>query len=85
VEVDIILDSLAGRYTGQIRGRIISIDIESHPEFLTISTHGQSQADTLDLYLGNNTWGEGNSLINIENNVYSRDDIYGYFKLAKER
>jgi CubicO group peptidase (beta-lactamase class C family) len=85
LEVDINLDSLEGRYTGQIRGQIISVDIEAQPKSLIISTEGRSQADTLDIYLGNNTWGEGNSLIRIDDNVYSRDDIYGYFKLAKER
>ena len=85
LEVDINLDSLEGRYTGQIRGQIISVDIEAQPKSLIISTEGRRQADTLDIYLGNNTWGEGNSLIRIDDNVYSRDDIYGYFKLAKER
>jgi hypothetical protein len=85
MEVDINLDSLEGRYTGQIRGQIISVDIEAQPESLIISTEGRSQVDTLDIYLGNNTWGEGNSLIKIDDNVCSRDDIYGYIKLAKER
>jgi CubicO group peptidase (beta-lactamase class C family) len=84
VEVDINLDSLKGKYTGQIRGQIISVDIEAQPKFLIISTEGRSQVDTLEIYLGSNTWSKGNSLIKIENNVYSRDDVYGYFKLAKE-
>lgn len=85
MEVDVNLDSLAGRYTGQIRGQIISIDIEAQSNFLIISNEGLNQVDTLELYLGNNTWSEGNSLIKIMNNMYCRDDIYGYFKLDKER
>jgi CubicO group peptidase (beta-lactamase class C family) len=84
MEVDINLDSLEGRYTGQIRGQIISVDIEAQPKSLVISTEGRSQVDTLKLYLGRNTWSVDNSLIKIENHVYSRDDIYGYFKLTKE-
>lgn len=84
MEVDINLDSLEGRYTGQIRGQIISVNIEAQRKFLIISNEEGSQVDTLEIYLGSNTWSEGNSLIKIENNVYSRDDIYGYFKLAKE-
>lgn len=84
VEVDINLDSLKGKYAGQIRGQIISVDIEAQPKFLIISTEGRSEVDTLEIYLGSNTWSKGNSLIKIENNVFSRDDIYGYFKLARE-
>lgn len=85
VELDISLDDLAGRYTGQIRGQIISLNVEAQSSFLITSVEGRSQVDTLDLYLGNSTWAEGNSLIEIQNNVYSRDDVYGYIKLEKER
>ena len=84
LDLDVNLDDLAGRYTGQIRGQIISIDVEAQSGFLIISTEGRSQVDTLDLYLGNSTWSEGNSLIEIKNNVYCRDDVYGYVKLKKE-
>lgn len=85
MELDINLESLAGKYTGQVRGRISSIDIKAQDKFLIISADGRSQGDTLDIYLGNNTWSEGNSRITIKNDVYSRDDIYGYFKLNKNR
>ena len=84
VELAINLDSLKGKYTGQIRGQTISVDIEAQAQFLIISTEGRSEVDTLDTYLGSNIWSKGNSLIKIENNVFSRDDIYGYFKLARE-
>jgi CubicO group peptidase (beta-lactamase class C family) len=85
VELDVNLDTFKGRYTGQIRGQVISIDVKAQSNFLIISTEGQNQVDTLDLYIGNNTWSEGISLIMIKDNVYARDDIYGYFKLAKDR
>ena len=85
VEIDIDLESMSGKYTGQVRGQIISIEIDALSNSLIHTAEVLSQVDTLNIYIGDNTWRDGNSLVTIKNNEYLRDDIYGYYKLKKEQ
>ena len=85
VEIDIDLEFLSGKYTGQVRGQIISIEIDALSNSLIHTTEELSKVDTLNKYICNNTWIDGNSLVTIKNNEYLRDDIYGYYKLRKEQ
>ena len=84
VEIDINLESLSGKYTGQVRGQIFSIEITAISNSIAISVEGQDNADTLKTYIGQHTWMDGNSFVVIEDNEYRRDDIYGYFILKKQ-
>jgi hypothetical protein len=85
VEMDIAAESLSGKYSGQVRGRTMSIEIKGLPNSIVISSEGQDNADTLSTYIGNHTWMDGNSKVVIENNEYRRDDVYGYFILKKKQ
>jgi CubicO group peptidase (beta-lactamase class C family) len=83
-ETDIDLESLAGKYSGQVRGRIHSIEIAALAGTITVSAVGQDKVDTLETYIGQHTWMDGNSIVVIENGEYRRDDVYGYFILKKQ-
>ena len=82
--LDLPLESLSGKYTGQVRGMIFSIEISALSNSIAISTEGQDIADTLKTYIGQHTWMDGNSRVIIANDEYRRDDIYGYFILKKQ-
>jgi len=84
VEIDIDLESLSGKYSGQVRGRIYSIEITALTNTITVSAVGQDIVDTLETYMGQHTWMDGNSIVIIDNNEYRRDDVYGYFVLKKQ-
>jgi CubicO group peptidase (beta-lactamase class C family) len=82
-KIDINLHSLAGKYRGQV-GRIITLEVRDIPNALIIAIEGQKNADTLQTYLGNSTWADGNSKIIFKNNECKEDYIYGYYILKKE-
>jgi len=84
VEIDIDLESLSGKYSGQVRGQIYSIEITALANTITVSAIGQDIVDTLKTYMGQNTWIDGNSKVVIENNEYRRDDVSGYYILKKQ-
>jgi len=84
VEIDIDLESLSGKYSGQVRGRIFSLEITALSNSIAISSGGQGSVDTLKTYIGQQTWMDGNSRVVIGNNEYRRDDIYGYFILKRQ-
>ena len=75
VEIDINLASLSGKYTGQVRGRIFSIEITALSNSIAISSGGQGSMDTLKTYIGQHTWMDGNSIVVIQNDEYRRDDV----------
>ncbi|MFC2129105.1 serine hydrolase domain-containing protein [Bacteroidota bacterium] len=82
-KIDINLHSLAGKYIGQV-GRIITLEVRDIPNALIITFEGQKNGDTLQTYLGNSTWADGNSKILLKNNECKLDQIYGYYILKKE-
>lgn len=85
VELDFDANAIQGTYTGQTRRAIQSVDIKSIENGITRQVKGEEKIDTLNLYIGNNTWMEGNNKITIKNNEYRVDRIYNYYILKKER
>ncbi len=83
-EIDTDLESLRGRYTGQARGRILSIEVSPLTDGIAISTVRQDTADTLRTYTGNNTWRDGNQIIRFTEDECRIDNISGYFILKKQ-
>jgi CubicO group peptidase (beta-lactamase class C family) len=84
VEIDVDLAALSGKYSGQVRGRIYSIEITALANTITVSAVGQDNVDTLETYIGQHTWMDGNSIIVIKDNEYRRDDVSGYYILKKQ-
>ena len=83
-EIDIDLEHLTGKYTGQVIGKILSIQVSSLSESIVISIEGEDDADTLSTYVGNNTWMNENNIIKFTNDECRMDDIYGYYILKKQ-
>jgi CubicO group peptidase (beta-lactamase class C family) len=87
--LDIDTKAIQGTYTGQTRGGRDSdgkqsIEINSIENGITRQVKGEEKTDTLDVYVGNNTWMEGNDKIIIENGEYRIDKVYNYYILKKE-
>jgi len=85
VALDIDTNPLQGTYRGQIRRAEQSIEIASIENGITRQTIGEEQIDTLTVYVGNNTWMDGNDKISIENTEYRVDKQYNYYILKKEK
>ncbi len=83
-DIDINLESLEGRYSGQARGRVLSVDVSALSDGIVISMAGRETADTLRTYTGDNTWMHGNQIIRFTEDECRIDDISGYFILKKQ-
>lgn len=81
VELDIDTNSLIGTYSGQARGRVITVEVGTAPDAITTSMVGRDAVDTLTTYIGNNTWRDGNDIIKIENGELRIDQVGGYYIL----
>jgi len=84
VYLDIDTKGLEGRYTGAIRGSNHALEIKSISNGITVQSVGDDSIDTLKIYIGNNTWMEGNDKMVIENDEYRVDQTYGYYILKKD-
>jgi hypothetical protein len=78
------LASLAGTYSGPVRGRDYSLVVEVLPDAITMLGDGEEEPDTLRTYIGHNTWLDGNDRITIQDGVLRADQIYGYYVMRKE-
>jgi CubicO group peptidase (beta-lactamase class C family) len=85
VELDIDTKVLEGKYTGAVRGsNEYSIEVKSILNGLTIQSERDENADTLNIYIGNNTWADNNNRIIINNNEYRIVSPSAYYILKKE-
>ena len=84
VDLDIDVSSIQGTYTGAARGNQQTLKIKSIVNGITIQAAGKEKIDTLDVYVGNNTWMSGNHSITIEDEEYRLDQTYNYYILKKE-
>jgi len=85
VELDIDTKLLEGKYTGAVRGsNEYSIEVKSILNGLTIQSERDENADTLNIYIGNNTWADNNNRIIINNNEYRIVSPSAYYILKKE-
>lgn len=82
-DLDVDLMDIQGTYTGATRGSTQSIKVKSITNAITIQAAGKEKIDTLNVYVGNNTWRNANDKITIENNEYRIDNIYNYYILKK--
>ena len=84
-DLDIDLSSLAGKYSGQARGRMISIKVNSTSETLSIEFNGSDNPVSLTDYLGENTWSVDNDIIKLKDGVMHLDQRTGHYVLLKEK
>ncbi len=83
-EINLDLASLTGKYTGQVRGRSLSINVSALSNSIVISTEGEDDADTLRTYVGNRTWMDGNNILKFTSDECRMDNISGYYILKKQ-
>ncbi|MFT6929467.1 MAG: CubicO group peptidase (beta-lactamase class C family) [Sediminicola sp.] len=86
IESDFDANVIQGNYTGVVRGGDKkTIEIKTIRNGITRQTVSEEKIDTLNVYVGNNTWMDGNDRITIANNEYRVDNIYNYYILKKEK
>lgn len=83
--LDIDTNTIQGSYTGQTRGDKQTIEIKSIKNGITRQVKGEEKIDTLNVYVGNHTWMDGNEIIIIKNDEYRIDKIYNYYIFKKEK
>lgn len=85
VALDIDTKTMHGNYTGVVRGgEKQTLEIKSIENGITRQVKGKEKIDTLNVYIGNNTWMDGNEKITIKNDEYRVDKIYNYYIYKKE-
>ncbi len=84
MELDIDKSSLAGTYSGQARGQQITLTIEEVADGITLLNESESEPDTLDIYVGNSTWMDGNSTVQFRDSELHIDQRYNHYVLSKE-
>ncbi|MEM1219808.1 MAG: serine hydrolase, partial [Bacteroidota bacterium] len=84
VTMDIDTKSLEGNYKGEVRGSELSAKMEAIPEGFTVQYNGEGTPDTLSLYVGNNTWMDGNTTVVVKDGECRVNEVYGYYILKKE-
>jgi CubicO group peptidase (beta-lactamase class C family) len=84
VELDSDFNNIQGTYKGMVRGSSQSLQVKSILNGITLQSLGEEKIDTLKIYIGNNTWMDGNDKITIENDEYRVDNIYNYYILKKK-
>lgn len=85
VELDSDFKNIQGAYKGAVRGSMQSLEVKSIINGITLQSLGEEKIDTLKIYIGNNTWMDGNNKITIENDEYRVDNTYNYYILKKTK
>lgn len=83
VALDVDLQSLEGMYVGPGRGQILSIQVSVLNGGLLLKTEGENEPDTLQTYLGNNTWVRRTERVVINRNELHIDQVGGYYILQR--
>lgn len=75
---------IEGSYVGQTRGRMQSIDVKAITDAITVESNNDGNIDTLNTYIGNHTWMDGNTTISIKDGLLETDQVYGHYLLKKK-
>ncbi len=82
--IDFDLTEVEGTYTGQTRGRKSTMQVDALEQGITYMLNGNTNRDTLDIYLGNRTWTDGFSRITFDEGKARMDRVSGYYILEKQ-
>lgn len=84
INLDSDFKNIQGKYKGAVRGSSLTLEVKAITNGITIQSLGEKEIDTLNVYVGNNTWMDGNNRISIDSNEYHLDNIYNHYILKKE-
>lgn len=77
--------NIQGKYIRNTGNLKQSLDVQLiKKNVITVHDLKKDQIDTLDVYIGNNTWLKGTDRITIKNNKYTIDKNYNYLIFKKE-
>jgi len=75
---------IEGTYSGQTRGRPQNVEVKAITDAITIEFNKDGKIDTLETYIGNHTWMDGNTTVTIQDGISSTDQVYGHYILKKQ-
>ncbi|MEP3210452.1 MAG: serine hydrolase domain-containing protein [Maribacter sp.] len=75
---------IEGIYSGQTRGRKQSVEVKAIANAITVEFNKDGNKDTLNIYVGNHTWMDGNTTVFINDGLVKTDQVYGHYILKKE-
>ena len=81
---EVVAETLAGTYKGQVRGRVLELEVELRPEGLVVGEAGRVEKDTLSVYVGNDTWMDRNEILKFTDTGIEIDQVSGYYILEKQ-
>lgn len=79
MDLDFDLKEIVGTYSGQTRGRKQSVAVNAIENAITTEFNDDGKIDTLNIYIGDHTWMDGNTKVRIEDGISTADQIYGYY------
>ena len=85
IALDFDPKEIEGTYSGQTRGRMQSVEVKAITDAITIEFNEDGKIDTLDTYIGNHTWMDGNTTVFIKDGLSQTDQIYGHYILKKSK
>lgn len=85
VELDIDPQMLSGVYSGPVRGRSQSVEVTGLDNSLILSFNDLENTDTLNIYIGNHTWIDGNTTFRFDNKEMHIDQVYEHYVLKREQ
>ena len=84
VDIDIDKKEITGKYSGQVRGQTMSVTVSAIEKGIALLSEGDDEPDTLDTYIGNGTWMDGNKMIQFLDQEMRMDVRYNHYRLLKE-
>ena len=82
--IDVDLESLTGTYSGQARGRVLTLDVGAIESGLTVQVQGRENIDTVTSYIGDGRWMDDNQIMTLDGDKLTLDAISGFYVLTKQ-
>ncbi len=84
VALDFDPKEIEGSYSGQTRGRPQNVEVKAISDAITIEFNQDGKVDTLNTYIGNHTWMDGNTTVFIKDGKTNTDQVYGHYILKRK-
>lgn len=83
IALDFDPKEIEGTYSGQTRGRTQNVEVKAIVDAITIEFNEDGKIDTLNTYIGDHTWMDGNTTVRIKDGLSQTDQVYGHYILKK--
>ena len=83
--LDTDISGVVGVYSGQVRGQKIDLEVKIvNQKDLLVGLVELEERDTINTYIGSNTWIQGNEIFKFNNNALLLDEVSGHYTLRRQ-